>query len=53
MPLNIKNAEVERLADQVARLAGETKNDPRIRAGGCVMLFVGDDFRHTDIHAAL
>lgn len=27
MALNIKNAEVERLADQVARLAGQTKTE--------------------------
>jgi antitoxin VapB len=27
MPLNIKNAEVERLAEQVARLAGESKTE--------------------------
>jgi len=27
MPLNIKNPEVERLADQVARLTGETKTE--------------------------
>jgi antitoxin VapB len=27
MALNIKNAEVERLADQVARLTGETKTE--------------------------
>ena len=27
MPLNIKNAEVERLADQVARLTGESKTE--------------------------
>ena len=27
MPLNLKNAEVERLATEVARLAGETKTE--------------------------
>ena len=27
MPLNIKNSEVERLAEQVARLTGETKTE--------------------------
>lgn len=27
MPLNIKNAEVEQLADQIARLTGETKTE--------------------------
>lgn len=32
MPLNIKNAEVERLAADVARLAGETKTEAVRRA---------------------
>lgn len=32
MPLNIKNAEVERLAAEVARLAGETKTEAIRRA---------------------
>ena len=32
MPLNIKNAEVERLATEVARLAGETKTEAVRRA---------------------
>lgn len=32
MPLNIKNAEVERLATEVARLTGETKTEAIRRA---------------------
>jgi antitoxin VapB len=32
MPLNIKNAEVERLATEVARLTGESKTDAIRRA---------------------
>ena len=32
MPLNIKNPEVERLVDEVARLAGETKTEAVRRA---------------------
>ena len=32
MPLNIKNAEVERLAEEIARLTGETKTEAIRRA---------------------
>ncbi len=64
MAINIKNARIERLLDEVAELTGETKTEgivlsARLNFGDCLtyatavladapLLCAGDDFAQTD-----
>ncbi len=56
MALNIKNAETERLAAEVAELAGESKTQAVTVAlrerRDRLQLCVGDDFAQTDLELA-